>query len=393
MVSVTPPARAALLRFASIIRSSSRAVTKAVSEKPRSAATASIAPSSRPAASGTTPAGLPPAGSVVKAAGRVAMRAWRVATEPEASLSVAAAFAEARRVLLDDALRGVELVRGLEGPVVDVGSGGGTRGDLYLRVRVLPHPAFERRQDDLHVELPPVGGEDLGDGPAVDRLQVVQRGGGGANVTLPHKPAAAEIVNDLSARAERARAVNTIVRRSATELYGENTDGIGLVTDLARNLGVRLGGARLLILGAGGATRGVLAPLLEQEPRQVHIANRTPERAQQLSEEFSDLGEVSASGFDEVDDRPWDVVINATAASLAGEVPELPPRAVGRDTVCYDMAYGRGDTAFMRWAAERGSKRAYKGWGMLVEQAAESYLLWHGVRPETRQVMGALDRL
>lgn len=218
-------------------------------------------------------------------------------------------------------------------------------------------------------------------------------GGGGANVTLPHKPAAAEIVNDLSARAERARAVNTIVRRSATELYGENTDGVGLVTDLTRNLGVSLTGSRLLILGAGGATRGVLAPLLEQEPREIRIANRTPERAKRLRDEFSDLGEVSASGFSEIDDRPWDIVINATAASLAGEVPELPPRVVGHDTVCYDMAYGRGDTAFMRWAAERGSTRACKGWGMLVEQAAEAYLLWHGVRPATKSAMTALERL
>ena len=218
-------------------------------------------------------------------------------------------------------------------------------------------------------------------------------GGGGANVTLPHKPAAAEIVNDLSARAERARAVNTIIRRSATELYGENTDGVGLVTDLTRNLGVTLSGGRLLILGAGGAVRGVLAPLLEQEPREIRIANRTPERAQRLREEFSDLGEISASNFDAVDDSPWDVIINATAASLAGEVPALPPNAVGPDTVCYDMAYGRGDTAFMRWATERGSTRAYKGWGMLVEQAAESYLLWHGMRPETRPVMDALERL
>lgn len=218
-------------------------------------------------------------------------------------------------------------------------------------------------------------------------------GGGGANVTLPHKPAAAEVVNELSARAERARAVNTIIRRSATELYGENTDGVGLVTDLTRNLGVTLSGGRLLILGAGGAVRGVLAPLLEQEPREIRIANRTPERAQRLREEFSDLGEISASGFDAVDDRPWDVIINATAASLAGEVPALPPDAVGLDTVCYDMAYGRGDTAFMRWATERGSTRAYKGWGMLVEQAAESYLLWHGMRPETRPVVDALERL
>jgi len=218
-------------------------------------------------------------------------------------------------------------------------------------------------------------------------------GGGGANITLPHKPAAAEIVNELSARAERARAVNTIIRRSPTELLGDNTDGTGLVIDLVNNLGVAVNGARLLILGAGGAVRGVLAPLLEQEPREIRIANRTPERAKRLQDEFSDLGEISASSFDDVDDRPWDIVINATAASLAGEVPALPPRAVGHDTVCYDMAYGRGATAFMRWATERGSAHAHKGWGMLVEQAAESYLLWHGMRPATKPVLDALERL
>jgi len=224
-------------------------------------------------------------------------------------------------------------------------------------------------------------------------LDFFVEGGGGANVTLPHKSAAAEVVNELSARAERAHAVNTITRRSPTELLGDNTDGAGLVTDLVRNLGVAVTGARLLILGAGGAVRGVLAPLLEQEPREVRIANRTPERALRLRDDFSDLGEISASSFDAVDDRPWDIIINATAASLAGEVPALPPRAVGRDTVCYDMAYGRGETAFMRWAAERGSARAHKGWGMLVEQAAESYLLWRGVRPATRPVLDALARL
>lgn len=232
--------------------------------------------------------------------------------------------------------------------------------------------------------------------PEVFRRVVIDffvEGGAGANVTLPHKTAAAEICNELSARAERARAVNTIMRRSATELLGDNTDGAGLVVDLARNLGVTITGARLLILGAGGAVRGVLAPLLEQEPREVRIANRTPERAERLRDEFADLGEISASSFDEVDDRPWDIIINATAASLAGEVPALPRHAVGRDTVCYDMAYGRGETAFMRWAADRGSMRAHKGWGMLVEQAADAYLLWRGVRPATRPVLDALARL
>ena len=252
------------------------------------------------------------------------------------------------------------------------------------------HGMFARQFDHvIDYKLHDVESEDFRE--AV--LNFFVEGGGGANVTLPHKPAAAEVVNELSARAERARAVNTIVRRSATELYGENTDGAGLVADLVRNLGVTVGGSRLLILGAGGAVRGVLAPLLEQEPREIRIANRTPERALQLRKEFSDLGEISASSFDTVDDSPWDIVINATAASLAGEVPALPPDAVGPDTVCYDMAYGRGDTAFMRWAQERGSTRAYKGWGMLVEQAAESYLLWHGVRPETKAVMQALERL
>jgi len=232
--------------------------------------------------------------------------------------------------------------------------------------------------------------------PASFRRTVIDffvEGGGGANITLPHKPAAAEIVNELSARAERARAVNTIIRRSPTELLGDNTDGAGLVTDLIGNLGVTISGSRLLVLGAGGAVRGVLAPLLEQEPREVRIANRTRERALRLRDEFSDLGEISATTFDEVDDRPWDIVINATAASLAGEVPALPPRTIGHETVCYDMAYGRGDTAFMRWATERGSSRSYKGWGMLVEQAAESYRLWHGVRPATKPVLDALERL
>ena len=232
--------------------------------------------------------------------------------------------------------------------------------------------------------------------PAAFRRAVIDffvEGGGGANVTLPHKPAAAEIVNDLSARAERARAVNTIIRRSPTELLGDNTDGAGLVTDLVTNLGVTVAGSRLLILGAGGAVRGVLAPLLEQEPREIRIANRTPERALRLRKEFSDLGEISASSFDEVDDRPWDIVINATAASLPARCRRC--RRARSGTIPFATTWRTGAATRHSCAGPRSAARtrSYKGWGMLVEQAAESYRLWHGVRPATRPVLDALERL
>jgi shikimate dehydrogenase len=213
--------------------------------------------------------------------------------------------------------------------------------------------------------------------------------GKGLNVTLPHKQAAAEVVNELTPRAARAGAVNTIVARDAMQLLGDNTDGVGLVTDLVDNLGLRLEGARILLLGAGGAVRGVLGPLLQRGPAEIRIANRTPARAEQLVTEFGDLGQLSASGFEGAGEG-WDLVINGTSASLAGEVPGLAPSAVGPDTVCYDMAYGRSETPFLGWAARQGSSRRHMGWGMLVEQAAEAYLLWRGVRPDTRSVIEAL---
>lgn len=218
-------------------------------------------------------------------------------------------------------------------------------------------------------------------------------GGQGANVTLPHKQAAAEVVNELTPRAARAQAVNTVATRPGNKLLGDNTDGAGLVRDLTMNLGVGITGRRLLLLGAGGAIRGVLPPLLAEQPAEVLIANRTGSRAERLAAEFVDLGRVRGVAFAEIDAERWDVIINGTSASLAGEVPDLPAAAIGRHTVCYDMAYARDQTPFQRWAAARGARRSHKGWGMLVEQAAESYLLWHGVRPETRPVMDALERL
>ena len=223
-----------------------------------------------------------------------------------------------------------------------------------------------------------------------DALLLFANGVKGLNVTVPHKQTAAELVNELTPRAERARAVNTIAFFEQTSLLGDNTDGVGLITDLENNLGLALADKRVLILGAGGAVRGVLGALMERELREVVIANRTPDRALKLAEEFSDLGKISGCGFSAVHGPPYDLVVNATSASLQGEMPVLPPGLVGEESLCYDMAYGRGDTPFTLWAKSVHAGRTAKGWGMLVEQAAESFSLWRGIRPDTAPVLEAL---
>ena len=223
-----------------------------------------------------------------------------------------------------------------------------------------------------------------------EALRLFASGVRGLNVTLPHKQAAAELVNELTPRAERAQAVNTIAFFEDTSLLGDNTDGLGLTADLERNLNISLADKRVLILGAGGAVRGVLGPLLERELAEVIIANRTPDRAHKLATEFADMGQISGCGFEEIRGPSYDLVINATSAGLEGEMPELPPGLVGARTICYDMAYGRGHTPFTLWAKSLNAARVSKGWGMLVEQAAESFLLWRGIRPDTRPVLQAL---
>ncbi len=216
-------------------------------------------------------------------------------------------------------------------------------------------------------------------------------GGKGLNVTVPFKEEAYAIADARSARAERAGAVNTLVLGPDGTRYGDNTDGVGLVRDLRDNLGLVLAGARILLVGAGGAARGILGPLLEARPATVTLANRTVARAEHLAAAFADLGPVTACGFEALAGRTFDLILNATAASLAGEVPPLPPDVVRPDTVCYDLAYGeRGETPFVAWAREQGAAHALDGLGMLVEQAAESFYLWRGVRPATRPVIAAL---
>ena len=223
-----------------------------------------------------------------------------------------------------------------------------------------------------------------------DTLKLFASGVRGLNVTLPHKQAAAELVNELTPRATRAQAVNTIAFFEDNSLLGDNTDGVGLTSDLERNLQVDLADKRLLILGAGGAVRGVLGSLMEREVREVVIANRTPVKAQQIATEFADMGKISGCEFSELRGPAYDLIINGTSASLQGEMPLLPAGIVGDTTVCYDMAYGRGQTPFTLWAKSLHAARATKGWGMLVEQAAESFLLWRGIRPNTQPALEAL---
>jgi shikimate dehydrogenase len=215
-------------------------------------------------------------------------------------------------------------------------------------------------------------------------------GGKGLNITIPHKQAACLVARYRTPRAEIAGAVNTLVLQDDGVL-GDNTDGAGLVTDLGRNLGFTLANARILLLGAGGAARGVLGPLLANAPESILIANRGVERAGALAKEFGMLGSVHACGFDDIDaGTPFDLVLNATSASLQDTVPPVPATILGETTLAYDMAYGKGDTAFTRWAKSAGAGRAETGWGMLVEQAAESFYLWRGVRPDTKPVLAAV---
>ncbi|WP_137817586.1 shikimate dehydrogenase [Pseudomonas sp. 2FG] len=217
--------------------------------------------------------------------------------------------------------------------------------------------------------------------------------GEGANVTVPFKEQAYRLADSLSARAQRAGAVNTLKKLADGSLLGDNTDGAGLVRDLTVNAGFALAGKRILLLGAGGAVRGVLAPFLAERPAALVIANRTVEKAEALAQQFADLGPLCASGFDWLEE-PLDLIVNGTSASLAGELPPISASLIRPGhTLCYDMMYGKEPTAFCRWAAEHGAPRALDGLGMLVEQAAEAFFLWRGVRPATAPVLAELRRL
>ncbi|MEE4378881.1 MAG: shikimate dehydrogenase [Candidatus Competibacteraceae bacterium] len=214
--------------------------------------------------------------------------------------------------------------------------------------------------------------------------------GRGLNVTVPFKQEAWIYADLLSTRAERARAVNTLVFQEDGVAFGENTDGIGLVKDIKDNHNLELAGQRILLLGAGGAARGILQPLLNESPARLVIANRTPAKALELALMFTDLGSVTGCGLDELAGQRFDVIINATAAGLSDSVPALPDGVLASDGWCYDLMYGDEPTAFVSWARQQGAARWLDGLGMLVEQAAESFSLWRGIRPDTQLVIATL---
>ena len=217
--------------------------------------------------------------------------------------------------------------------------------------------------------------------------QFQRTGGKGLNITVPHKSAVARLVDHTSERAATAGAVNTLSFKGG-EIYGDNTDGIGLLRDLTVNLGIDLEGANILILGAGGATRGIVSPLLEMNPSSLRIANRTLGKAQALADHFERFGPVTACRFNVVPvSEPYDLVINATSAGLQGDTPPYPAAAITEQTYCYDLSYGLNATPFSVWARDNGAAHSVMGWGMLVEQAAESFNIWRGVRPDTAPVL------
>ena len=221
----------------------------------------------------------------------------------------------------------------------------------------------------------------------------IQQGGKGLNITVPFKEEAYRLADSLSKRARQAGAVNTYVVGVDGAIQGDNTDGIGMVRDISDNLGWPIAGKTVLLLGAGGAVRGVLGPLLAEKPARVFLANRTVEKAQNLAKAFSRQGDIEALGFDQLPHHALDLIINGTSASLGGDVPPIPKACIGANSYCYDMMYSAELTPFLQWAQQQGCTQVADGLGMLVEQAAEAFYLWRGVRPQTADVIKRLREI
>ena len=268
------------------------------------------------------------------------------------------------------------------------------------RYAVVGHPVHHSRSPLIHGMFARQAGDHLSYGLIDVEPEEFEKtvrgffaaGGKGLNVTVPHKQAAYRLAQRLGREAALAQAVNTLSLEHEM-IRGDNTDGIGFMRDLTLNYRWSVAGRRVLILGAGGAARGIVAPLLGAGPAQLWLANRTLERAEDLRREFLRLGEIVVSSFQDLYRLPpFDIVINATSAGLKGVQPEFPGSLLSTESFCYDLAYSVNDTPFVAWARAHGAGEAAQGWGMLVEQAAESFLIWRGHRPDTAAVLEALAR-
>lgn len=265
------------------------------------------------------------------------------------------------------------------------------------RYAVIGHPVAHSRSPFIHARFAAQTRENVEytaiDAPPEEFEQTVRSffegGGRGLNITVPHKQKAWEMSQWRSGGAERSGAVNTLFLDDQGRLCGHNTDGVGLVRDITGNHAGEIAGRRLLLLGAGGAVRGVLPALLAQKPASVCIANRTVARARELAEHFSDRQAVESCGYEELDGS-FDLVINGTSAGLENKLPPLPDSLLADGAWCYDMVYGKGETAFQTWAREHRAAQAIDGCGMLVEQAAQSFYIWRGVMPATAAVITVL---
>ena len=220
-------------------------------------------------------------------------------------------------------------------------------------------------------------------------------GGGGLNVTVPYKGNAFALAASCSPRAELAQAVNTLFLDVNGDICGDNTDGVGLVTDLKLNNKVAISGQRVLILGAGGAVRGIMAALVYEQASAITIVNRDVSKAELLAEEMQSMAPIEAMSYSMLQEvankgRRYDLIINGTSSSLFGEMPELDAKLIAPDCCCYDLMYSATDTPFVQWARQEGARISIDGLGMLVEQAAEAFALWRGVRPNTASVMAHL---
>lgn len=225
-------------------------------------------------------------------------------------------------------------------------------------------------------------------------MKFIDAGGRGANVTVPFKVDAFELATTHSQRAQCAQAVNTLTFRDG-QIFADNTDGVGLVNDITRNLGFSVTGKSVLIVGSGGATRGVLLPIVQERPREIVVINRTAAKADELVKALAQQAEshsvrIDSGGLDAVGEASFDLVVNATSSSLTNDAFPVSTKALANGALAYDMMYGKQETSFTRWAEMANAALVSDGLGMLVEQAAESFYLWRGKRPDAKGVIEAL---